>query len=85
MSSGALHTTAPVRKIVAEARPIFAGQASSHVGAALADLLAIWLAGHFVPGNPESTRGLREALLTSHIEHVRALIGPNAHAIGAPP
>lgn len=85
MSSGALYTTAPIRKMVEEARPIFAGQPSLHVGAALADLLAIWLAGHFIPGNAESTRSLREALLTNHVEHVRGLIGPNAHAIGAPP
>lgn len=84
---GSLHTTRPVREIVDRIKPMLAGHPSTQQGAALADLLSIWLASHFVKGGEgadESTRALRETLLTLHVESVRALVGPNAAAIGAP-
>ena len=43
-------------------------------GAVLADLLAIWLAGHF-PAE------IREVLLEAHLNTVRALIVPNEKII----
>jgi hemerythrin len=46
-------------------------------GAALADLLAMWLAGHVQLGDPEQTKRMREKLLEMHIEAVKALIDIN--------
>jgi hypothetical protein len=43
-------------------------------GAALADLLAIWLAGHVNSDDPDHSDDIREALLEAHINAVRALI-----------
>jgi hypothetical protein len=43
-------------------------------GAALADLLAIWLAGHVNSDDPDHSDDIREALLEAHIKAVRALI-----------
>lgn len=63
----------PVAGMVESARPIFAGRQPHHVGAALADLTAIWLAGH----PPE----MRETLLALHVDYVRKLIPINAAAI----
>lgn len=54
--------------------PIFAGQDPVIVAAALAELLALLLAGHFVPGDPADTAKLREGLLALHIETVRKLV-----------
>ena len=39
-----------VRKLVQRIRPLLAGRAAQMQGAVLADLLAIWIAGHIVPG-----------------------------------
>jgi hypothetical protein len=50
-------------------KPAFAGLPPAVQGAALADLLAIWIAGH----DPE----LREKVLEIHIEGVRALVPHN--------
>jgi len=65
--------TAPVAAMVEAARPIFAGRHPMHVGAALADLAAIWLAGH-----PEQAR---EELLALHVDYIRKLIPINAAAL----
>ena len=64
-----------VEAIVEAIRPMLAGKTPEVQGAVLADLLAIFLAGH----HPE----LREQLLTMHIEGVRKLIAPNEAAIFA--
>jgi len=55
-------------------RPALAGESGGVQGAALAELLSIWLAGH----PPE----LRERLLTMHIDHVRQLVPENAKIMG---
>lgn len=68
---------APVAAMVAAANPIFAGRQPHHVGAALADLVATWLAGH--PAE------LREDLLAMHLEYVRKLTPINAAEIGNRP
>lgn len=49
-------------------------------GAVLADLLAMWLAGHMSETEADTT-GLREMLLSSHIEVVRKLVPVNAAGI----
>jgi hypothetical protein len=43
-------------------------------GAALADALATFIAGHIVLDDPEETKKFREQLLTLHIAAVRQLI-----------
>jgi len=66
--------------IVERIRPILAGKDPAIVSAALGDLLAMWLAGHFASG-PKATAALREQLLREHIQLVRDLIGPNEQMI----
>ena len=56
-------------EIVDRIRPILGGHHPAVQGAVLADLLAIWLAGH--------QADLREALLDVHIEKVRELVPVN--------
>ena len=58
-----------VTEIVDRIRPILGGHHPAVQGAVVADLLAIWLAGH--------QADLREALLDVHIEKVRELVPVN--------
>jgi hypothetical protein len=68
--------------LVQAIRPILAGNPPQIVGAALADLLAIWLASHVYPGDDVATTCARERLLDAHIELVRKLIPVNeAHLL----
>lgn len=66
-----------VERLVEAIRPLLAGKAPPVQGAALADLLAVWLAGHMVPGEPAETQLLRDELLDAHISIVRKLIPVN--------
>lgn len=57
------------------------GKGSRLQGAALADLTAMWVAGHVLvgaEGDAEATDKLRENLLALHIELIRKLIPVNA-------
>jgi hypothetical protein len=54
------------RAIVDRVKPIFAGQGGGAQGAALAELLALYLAGHPAP--------LRDEVLAMHVDCVRRLI-----------
>jgi hypothetical protein len=67
-----------VERLVAKIKPLLAGKPPELQGAALADLLAIWLAGHIAPGDPARTREMREHLLAMHVDEVRELIPVNA-------
>lgn len=58
--------------------PLLAGQSPEHQGAALADLLATFIAGHIVVGKPRETARLRAMLLTEHVKIVRKLIAISA-------
>ena len=60
--------------IVARIRPLLSGRRPAVVGAALADLTAMWLTGHHVPGDRADTAALREELLTMHARLVRDLV-----------
>ncbi len=60
-------------------QPMLKGLGADIQGAVLADLLSLWLAGHFVVGSSEETDALREAVLAEHIECVRGLI-PSSEA-----
>lgn len=62
-----------VESIVEKIKPLLAGQPSVIVGAVLADLTSIWLAGHFPPE-------LREELFETHRKAVWQLVAPAAGA-----
>jgi hypothetical protein len=55
-----------VLAIAGEIKPLLAGKDPSVQGAVLAELLSLWLAGH-----PSLAR---EALIETHVDHVRLLI-----------
>lgn len=63
-----------VFELVAAARPLLAGKPSEIQGAALADLVAIWIAGHMQPGDAALTKRLRDKLLKIHVAMVRELV-----------
>jgi hypothetical protein len=67
-----------------EIAPHLAGKPPQVQGAALADLLATWLAGHLLPEDRHATDELRAALLERHLKAVRRLIPENAKAMGLP-
>jgi hypothetical protein len=60
------------------------GQPEEVQGAALADCLALWLAGHVVRGDPQATEALREEMLALHLKAVRMLIPVNYHELIEP-
>lgn len=70
-------------RLVAEICPVMAAHPPEVQGYALADLLAIWLAGHIVPDNPGATAKLRGELMRMHIGMVRTLIPVNEGMIAA--
>jgi hypothetical protein len=69
-------------KLAKKIAPLLAGKHPAVASAALADLTATLLAGHFIPGDPEETSKLRENLLAEYIALIRDLIPDNARAIG---
>jgi len=77
--------SAEVIALVALIRPLLAGKSPPVQGAVLADLLAIWLAGHHVPGNPAATQSQRAELLAQQLKAVAQLVPVNAHLIGTTP
>jgi len=67
-----------VQAIVRAASPLFYGQPAQVTGAALADLLAMWLSGHVdAEGDDVGTSRLREKLLEYHLAMVRQLLAVN--------
>jgi len=68
--------------LVAEVSRHFAGKSGTVQGAALADLLALWLAGHVSRDDPEGKNStlVREKMLELHLEAVRRLIPVNYRA-----
>jgi hypothetical protein len=68
---------AAVGALVKAITPLLRGFPSEVQGAALADLLAMWLAGHLILGDPKKTEAYRESVLELHLEAVRQLIPVN--------
>jgi hypothetical protein len=66
-----------VEQIVRRIKPILAHNPPDIVGAALADLLAIWLASHIVIDDLGETAAMRDRLIESHVAMVRELIPIN--------
>jgi hypothetical protein len=65
-----------VMTLVERVKPLFSGVDPMVVGAALADLTALLLAGH-VAENPAKTRALRDQTLKIHIRAIKALVPLN--------
>jgi hypothetical protein len=57
--------------------PMLAGKDQHVQATALADLLATFLAGHVVLGDPKATEALRLDMLAMHMDAVKALIDLN--------
>jgi hypothetical protein len=70
--------------LVAAVRPLLVGKAKEVQGAALADLVSIWLAGHVVRGDQKATDRWRKDILAMHVETVRLLIPINYQALVEP-
>lgn len=68
-STGTSDKAEIIMAVVETVRPILAGLGPDIQGAVIADLLAIWLAGH--------SPALRDDLLEWHITQVRGLIDTN--------
>ena len=54
--------------------PYLAGQSSELQGAVIADLAALWIAGHRVDGDRAEGDQVRAELLQMHTKHVRELV-----------
>ena len=54
--------------------PFLAGQSAELQGAVIADLVAIWLAGHRVSGDRAEGDRTREELLAQHAQHIGELV-----------
>ena len=65
-------------------RPLFVDKPKEVQGAALADLVSIWLAGHVVRGDPAATERWRNSILDLHVEVVRELTPINYQLLVAP-
>ena len=74
-----------INGMVEQIRPILAGHSAAAQGAALADCLAFWLAGHDCPGDEDATRSTRAELLAMHCSAVRLLTSINAKLLGTTP
>lgn len=70
-------------KVAERIYPMLRGIHPTVQGAIVADLVAMWIAGHVVEGDPKDTDRLRKFLMEQHIKLVVQLIKPNAEAIGA--
>ena len=68
--------------LVEQIRPILATRDEDVQSAALAELLALWIAGH-IAGPGRTMHQWREELLQKHIELVRKLIVPSETERGA--
>ena len=69
-----MNDTLKAEALAKQCYPIFAGQDPTIVAAALDELLALLLAGHFAPGDPADTQAMRDGILALHIETVKKLV-----------
>lgn len=72
-----------VLRIADTIKPLLSGHRPELQGGVLAELLALWLAGHRSINNPPSTDAFRERLLAEHIQAVRELTALNSRMIDA--
>jgi hypothetical protein len=74
-----------VAALVDRIRALLADHPPEVQGIVLADLLAIWLAGHYIPDDSNATREERDDLLANHCAMVRKLVPVNARALRTTP
>jgi hypothetical protein len=74
--------TREIARAVDSIKPYLRGRSPVVQGAVIADLLAIWLAGHQVEGSTEATRKLRADMLAAHVAMVEELVAINAKILG---
>jgi hypothetical protein len=67
-----LEMASAISSIIAACRPHLAGHSPTVQSAALADLVACWLAGHYAGDG--DTDELREVLLQGFVKHVQSLV-----------
>jgi hypothetical protein len=60
--------------LVNKLKPVLAGNPPAEQSAALAECLAIWLAGHIIDGDERATFELRAQLLANHLQLVGELL-----------
>jgi len=60
-------------QLVAQIKPLLAGKDALEVAMALADLTALWIAGHAVINDEAKTLELRSSLFAAHCALVRDL------------
>lgn len=77
--------TGEVERAVERIKPHLGGYPPEVQGIILADLLAIWLAGHQVEGDSDATRKLRGGILATHLLMVEELVAVNAKILGTVP
>lgn len=70
-------TAKSVEALVKAVIPLFRGKSVQVQGAALADLLALWLAGHVNRDDPAASDGVRKQMLELHLQAVWALVPLN--------
>jgi hypothetical protein len=73
------HDPREIERIVGMICPILHGNPPQIQGAVLADLFAMWLAGHF--DGDGHTAELREQLITDWLATARKLVEPNERTI----
>jgi hypothetical protein len=61
-------------KLANKAKRLFAGKSADVTGAALCELVALHLAGHISPDNPEATEELRAMMLEAFVHTVKNLV-----------
>lgn len=84
LSESDLSDADEVMAMVKAIRPLLAGRAAEVQGACLADLLAMWLAGHVLVGDPAASEAYREKVIALHLDAVRRLIPINYAALIEP-
>jgi hypothetical protein len=67
--------------LVERVGPLLDGQPCAAIGIALADLVAMYLAGHVIPGDPGGTETVRGILLGNICELVGTLVPINERII----
>lgn len=70
-----------VVELVQAISPLLAGREAPVQSAVIADLLARWVLGFYVPGDIEATRQLQSTYLKGHLALVSDLIDAQAEAI----
>jgi hypothetical protein len=63
-----------VTTLVNRIQPLLAGKHPEVQGCALHDLVALWIAGHFVLDDPGETSRVRDDLLRMHCDQIREMV-----------